>query len=160
MNPDNQESQVDVCWKAFEELTNHELYGLLRLRQAVFVVEQNCVFPDIDGLDQLAEHLLVRNDRSQIVGYCRIFCPASGDAPSHIGRVVTAPSHRAGGLGHLIMRAAVARCRVKTDGDIRVAAQSHLIGFYQQHGFQTCGAEYLEDGIPHTDLVLRSAGSP
>lgn len=150
------ESSDDLhfSWKVFADLTGDEVYAMLRLRQDVFVVEQNCVFPDIDGRDHSAEHLLVTSGSGRLAGYCRLLGPTGSDGCVSVGRLLTSSAIRGRGLGHQILHLAVRRAADKFASlPIRVAAQSHLVGFYQQHGFTIAGDEYVEDGIPHTDLV-------
>ncbi len=139
----------------FDELTNLQLYEIMRLRQDVFVVEQRCLFTDLDGRDITASHLLLERD-DRLVACCRILPPTNAEQESEIGRFVVPPLHRREGLGHELMKHAVRNCRQFYPGQaIRIRAQSHLIAFYEQHGFCAIGQEYVEDGIPHTDLVSR-----
>lgn len=141
-------------WKTFDDLSAAELYAVLRLRQDVFVIEQNCIFPDIDGRDQDATHLLVTGPGEILVGYCRLFGPSETDCAASVGRLVTSLSVRKTGLGHAILRNAAQKAAASFPHcPIRIAAQSHLIAFYRQHGFKVVGEEYIEDGIPHIDLI-------
>lgn len=140
-------------WLSFDQLSREQLYALLRLRSEVFVVEQNCVFQDMDGLDDQAMHLLgVR--ASELVAYVRCFPKGVTFAEASIGRVVTRQSARGGGMGHVLMAEAI-RALVSEWGaqPIRIGAQAHLKDFYQRHGFADVGKPYLEDGIPHLEML-------
>lgn len=140
-------------WLRFDQLSREQLYELLRLRSEVFVVEQNCVFQDMDGLDDHAMHLLgVR--ASELVAYVRCFPKGITFDEASIGRVVTRQSARGGGLGHVLMAEAI-RALVAEWGaqPIRIGAQAHLKDFYQRHGFADVGKPYIEDGIPHLEML-------
>lgn len=137
----------------FDELTPHELHDVLRLRQDVFVVEQDCVFGEIDGRDPLALHLLGHSD-DRLVAYARVFAPGVVGEEASIGRVVTDRSVRGSGLGRPLMREALrVAATLSPAGDVRVAAQAHLEDFYGSLGFVRVGTTYLEDGIEHVDMV-------
>jgi len=149
----------NIRWieKAFSELTVEELYALLRLRTEVFVVEQNCVFQDMDNKDQQSRHLMgwVGND---LVAYVRIL-PAglSYDEPS-IGRVVSDPRYRGLGAGRLLMEEAIRRTLALHGAlPIRIGAQLYLKKFYGSLGFEAQGDIYLEDGIEHIEMVRQPA---
>ena len=139
---------MTTAWKAFADLTPYEVYGILRLRIAVFAVEQHCVYQDIDGRDTepATRHGWVEED-GEIVSYLRIL---NGPCDEVIGRVVTAPHARGRGLGARLMREALDR----TSRPVRLEAQSYLLDWYGSFGFVPRGREYLEDGIPHTSMVL------
>ena len=140
----------------FASLGPHDLYAMLALRSRVFVVEQECVFLDIDGLDQDALHLLGWSDAAHgaLHASLRILAPGvSYDEPS-IGRVVTAPEARGTGAGRALMLAGIAECERRYPGTgIRIGAQQYLERFYGSLGFQTVSAMYLEDGIPHVTML-------
>jgi ElaA protein len=135
--------------KTFQELTTTELYQILQLRAEVFVVEQDCVYQDIDFKDQKALHVLGFKD-DKIVAYTRIFKPGDYFENASIGRVVVAAKERKLGYGHLIMKASIIAIKnnFKVDA-ITISAQKYLKKFYETHQFKQIGAEYLEDGIPH-----------
>src|SRR5690606_626255 len=141
--------QLDWKIKRFDELSAAELYQVLRLRSEVFVVEQKCVYQDVDGKDNNAIHL-IGNDGDEVVAYARLFGPDDYfDTPS-IGRVVVAMKYRERKWGHALMRVAIDAVRSNfNDTAITISAQSYLKKFYMQHGFIQIGNEYLEDGIPH-----------
>lgn len=144
-----------VVWqfKTFEALTKAELYAALQLRAEVFVVEQACVFQDMDGSDDRAMHLMGLQD-GQLVAYARCFAPGVKFAEASIGRVVTHASVRGTGIGHVLMREAMARLQQHEGAQpIRIGAQARLQHFYMQHGFVDVGAPYVEDGIDHLEML-------
>ena len=147
-----------IKWKlaAFDALSVQELHDLLQLRSEVFVVEQNCVFQDIDGADAQAMHLL-GFDGSQggrLVAYARCFPAGVKFAEASIGRVLTRDQARGNGLGHLLMQQAVSSvCAQWGEQPIRIGAQAHLEKFYSTHGFAVRGKPYVEDGIDHLEMV-------
>lgn len=149
-----------VAWRClpFDALQPRTLYALLRLRSAVFVVEQSCVFQDLDGADPACMHLLgerlIPGCAPELLASARLV-PAGLKYPeASIGRVVTAPATRGSGLGHALVAESV-RCLHRLWGvqPIRIGAQAHLQSFYRQHGFEPVGDLYDEDGIAHTDML-------
>lgn len=150
----SRESHATV-WRlmTFEDLRVGELYEVLRLRSEVFVVEQQCVFQDIDGDDREAHHLLGVQG-GELKAYARCFGPGAKATEASIGRVVTRPTARGTGLGHALMGQAVAAVsQVWGPQAIRVGAQAHLAGFYAKHGFVDQGKPYIEDDIPHLEMI-------
>lgn len=147
-----------MIWRClpFDALHARTLYALLQLRTEVFVVEQACVFQDMDGVDDRCFHLLGEGVRG-LEAYVRLV-PAGLKYPeASIGRVVTLPAARGGGLGHVLMREAVQALHGLWGlQPIRIGAQAHLQPFYRQHGFEPSGPIYIEDGIDHIEM-LRSA---
>jgi ElaA protein len=144
-----------VVWefKTFEALTKAELYAALQLRAEVFVVEQACAFQDLDGSDDRAMHLLGLQS-GQLVAYARCFAPGVKFAEASVGRVVTHASVRGTGVGHVLMREAMARLQQHGGAQpIRIGAQARLQHFYMQHGFADVGAPYVEDGIDHLEML-------
>lgn len=139
--------------KSFDELTNHELYNMLRLRSDVFVVEQNCPYLDLDNKDQKGFHLLYYVD-NELAGVTRLLPKGISYDEVSIGRVVIAKSHRGLGLGVKLMEASIEGCEEKFGkGPIRISAQYHLSKFYQSLGFVEQGEVYDEDGIPHIGML-------
>lgn len=139
--------------KTFNQLTIHELYSLLQLRSEVFVVEQDCVYQDIDGKDKKALHVLgYKNEK--LVAYTRIFKPGDYFDNASIGRVVVAEYERKHKYGYVIMEASIKAVEqyynIKT---ITISAQVYLKRFYNNLGFLEVGETYLEDGIPHVKMV-------
>lgn len=130
----------------------HELYALLKLRVDVFVVEQNCPYPELDGKDDQALHLMLKRGE-EIIAAARIF-PPHDDVPTKIGRVVVSPDHRGERLGEALMQEALTACKERFPGaPMFLSAQSHLQKFYGSFGFKLVSDEYLEDGIPHVDML-------
>ena len=138
--------------RAFDALTVAELYGILRTRQEVFVVEQKCAYADADGLDPEASHLFAV-DGDAVIACARLFAPGRRRREAVIGRVVTAPSVRRSGLGRELMRRAIdAVAAAHGPTAIWLGAQKYLQRFYESFGFQRDGEDYLEDGIPHLPM--------
>ncbi len=130
----------------------HELYVLLKLRVDVFVVEQNCPYPELDGKDDQALHLMLKRG-GEIIAAARIF-PPHDDVPAKIGRVVVSPAHRGERLGGALMQEALKTCHSRFPGaPVFLSAQSHLQRFYGSFGFKPVSGEYVEDGIPHVDML-------
>lgn len=128
-----------------------ELYALLRLRVDVFVVEQDCAYPELDGKDAAALHLRLLID-GENAAYARLWQPEG--KPPRIGRVLVAPAHRGKRLGEALMREAIKACETHFPGSpIALSAQSHLERFYRSLGFSPTSEEYVEDGIPHIDML-------
>jgi len=144
---------LEIKTKTFQELTRDELYQLLQLRSEVFVVEQDCVYQDIDGKDDKALHVLgFKNDK--IVAYTRIFKPGFYFDEASIGRVVVKNSERKNQYGYDIMRASIEAIKnIYNETTIKISAQTYLKTFYTNLGFQEVGKGYLEDGIPHIGMV-------
>jgi ElaA protein len=139
--------------KHFNDLTPHELYEILHLRNEVFVVEQNCVFQDADHKDQQSYHLVGWID-NELAAYTRLVPPGVAYDEMSIGRVVTSPKYRRSGMGKLLMEESIIRCYdLFGKGAIRIGAQLYLKHFYESFGFQQEGEEYLEDGIPHIYMI-------
>lgn len=142
----------------FGALSADTLYRLLRLRSEVFVVEQNCVFLDMDGLDPQCLHVLGElvdaDGTPHLHASTRLVPPGVAFAEASIGRVVTAPAARGGGIGHALMAESV-RLLEQLWGPqpIRIGAQAHLEAFYNRHGFVSDNKPYIEDGIPHIEML-------
>jgi ElaA protein len=143
--------------RAFAELSVAELYAILALRSRVFVVEQACAYLDPDGLDPVARHLWAEDGGGRIAAYLRIIPAGVKAAEVTIGRVVTAPEARGGGLGRELMQRGLAAAGAAAV-PIRVAAQAYLEAFYRELGFVRVSDVYDDDGIPHLDMT-RAAGA-
>lgn len=155
----SQKTQTDITWRfvSFDELTTRELYDMLQLRSEVFVVEQACLFQDMDGADQEAMHLLGTVD-GQLAAYARCFAAGVKFPEASIGRVITRDTLRGGGAGHVLMREAVTSVLAHWGPQaIRIGAQARLEKFYMQHGFLDAGVPYMEDGIAHIEMVRAAA---
>ncbi len=139
--------------KSFEELTKAELYQLLQLRNEVFVLEQQCAYQDLDGMDDKAVHVMGFEDQ-EMVAYTRIFPPGVYDDYARIGRVVVRNTYRNKGMGIEIMQATMdaVKSNYQTTA-MSLSAQTYLVKFYRDMGFSETGNEYLEDGIPHVLMV-------
>lgn len=139
--------------KRFNELSLQELYQMLQLRSEVFVVEQNCVYQDIDGKDEKALHLLGSHD-GKVILYCRLFAPGYYFENASIGRVVICTAYRDKKWGHLLLQQAIEGIKESYNtGTITISAQLYLKKFYENHGFIQQGETYLEDGIPHIQMT-------
>ncbi len=147
-------------WSRFEDLSPGELYAAMKLRQRVFVVEQNCAYQDADGRDAKAWHLLgwtLSADREELVAYARVFeAGVRYDNEASVGRIVTSPASRGKGYGRLLMNEAVRRCVELSPGaPIKLGAQMYLENFYREFGFETVTSPYDEDRIMHVDMVRK-----
>lgn len=139
-------------WLNFSEFTPELLYDVLKLRVDVFVVEQACAYPEIDGRDQEALHYVLSDrETGALAGYLRLFADQADKVS--IGRVIVADGYRGRGIGDKIMQAGLAMADLKAPGaTVHVAGQAYLQSFYEGLGFRTVSAVYLEDGIPHLDM--------
>jgi ElaA protein len=144
---------MELTVKSFDELTASELYEILRVRAEVFVVEQNCIYNDLDGKDQGSIHVFI-TDGGSVVACLRVLPRGVYDENVRIGRVIT--TRRGLGLGARVLKAGleVARDRLGADS-VTISAQTHAIGFYEKSGFQTVSDVYMEDGIPHVRMVCK-----
>jgi ElaA protein len=141
--------------KHFNELSTLELYAILKLRQEVFIVEQNCPYLDCDGKDLESYHLLCYDTEQNLVAHSRLLPEGiSYKGFVSIGRVVSAESVRGKGFGKLLMQESLHQIKLLFgEVPIKIGAQSYLLKFYSSFGFVSTGEEYLEDGIPHTNMV-------
>jgi len=145
-------------WVPFHELTPDDLYDIVALRTAIFIVEQNCPYQDSDGADRVSHHLWTRGANGEIAAYLRVVPPGVKYVEPSLGRIATASSVRGTGLGRALVREGIARAeRLYGPVPIRIGAQRYLLRFYEQLGFVSTGYEYDEDDIPHTEMV-RPAG--
>jgi ElaA protein len=147
--------EITTEWRRFDELTAGELYELLRFRQSILVVEQASAYPDLDGLDQSARHLLARL-AGELIGCLRL-TPIAGTPPMvRIGRVAVSPSLRRGGLGRMLMEKALILCRERFPLQaIALGAQLPLVPFYESFGFATTSEPYDDFGVAHVEMVLQ-----
>jgi ElaA protein len=147
---------MDFVCKHFDDLSNRELYGIMRLRSEIFVVEQNCVCQDMDGKDIGAYHVFSM-ESEEVTSCLRVFSPKKGEAV--IGRVVT-KIHGQGLGGKLLHKGVLTVKKYFPDAkEIRIHAQTYAIGYYAKEGFTVCSEEFLEDGIPHVEMRLTIADS-
>lgn len=139
--------------KGFEELDKTALYELLRLRQEVFVIEQDCNYLDLDRIDYEAYHLYETDKNNTILSYARLYKDGS---ESHIGRVLTPANQRRKGYGITLMKEAIKQCQaIYGDQDITISAQEYLLAFYSGFGFVVEGDRYYEDNLPHFKMRLQ-----
>ena len=146
---------MDIEWrfKSFEGLTKTELHEMMILRQQVFVVEQDCPYQDADEKDKDSHHL-IGYINGVLVAYLRLVKPGISYVEMSFGRIVTAKSHRGTGLGVALMKEGIKQSiTLYGTSKNRISAQSHLLPFYQKFGFESTGKEYLEDDIPHTEMI-------
>jgi ElaA protein len=148
---------MDWQWQTFSQLTGQDLYSALATRQQVFLLEQQCLYPDMDGLDQDAHHLLgwrTLGDKRQIVAYLRCLAPGAKYAEMSLGRVLTTTNNRGAGLGRALLVEGIARAERQHPGHrIRIGAQLYLERFYTDLGFQSVSDPYDDDGIMHIDML-------
>jgi ElaA protein len=145
---------MEFTFKHFIELSTDELYDILKLRSEIFVVEQDCVYNDLDGHDKNATHQFLKKN-GEIVAYSRLLKPGSRFADYSIGRVVVKESERGTGLGIRMMEEAKQYILIEWKGErIKISAQKYLQKFYEDLGFVVVTDEYLEDGIPHFGMLL------
>ena len=145
---------MKIHWKikTFETLSVNELYDILRLRSEIFVVEQNCVYLDLDGKDKKALHLFGEFE-GKIVAYSRLFKPGISFENASIGRVVVDANYRDKKWGHDLMREAISGIQSHFgESKITIGAQLYLKKFYESHGFVQTSVMYLEDDIPHIEM--------
>lgn len=148
---------IDWQWTCFDDLSGADLYAVLALRQAVFVIEQNCIFPDIDGADEQAFHLLGwqgHGAQRVLAAYLRCLPAGLKFAECSIGRIVSAPHVRGSGIGKLLVAEGLRRTAARYPGQpIRIGAQQHLERFYAGFGFDTVSAPFSEDDIMHIEML-------
>ena len=152
---------IEWQWSRFADLSPAELYEMLALRQQVFVLEQACLYPDLDGLDVDAHHLLgwkTVAGKRELAATLRCLAPGAKYDEMSLGRVVTSPATRGTGLGRELVAQGIACAeRLHPGHAIRIGAQAHLEAFYAGFGFRTVSAPYDEDGIPHIDMLRPAA---
>ena len=140
--------------KRFNELSLSELYKSLQLRSEVFVVEQNCVYQDVDGKDTKAIHVLGMFDDT-VIAYARLFAPGDYFENASIGRVVISEKYRDRKWGHDLIKESIRAIKMHYNAkEVTISAQLYLKKFYESHGFIQQGEGYLEDGIPHIEMNL------
>jgi len=141
--------------KAFSDLSPDELYQIMRLRIEVFVIEQRCFYQDADNKDQHCHHLMLLEDK-ELVAYARIVPAGLSFEEASIGRVITSAQVRGTGAGKILMEAAIQTCRqLFGNVSIRIGAQTYAKAFYVALGFEASGSGFMEDGIPHIEMVAK-----
>ena len=154
-------SSIEWQWAPFEQLSNHDVYAMMAARLHVFVLEQQCLWNDFDGLDVDAHHLLgwapasaSSKGRRRLVAYLRVLAPGAKYAEASIGRVLTTSEGRGGGIGRALVEQGLAHTdRLYPQARIKIGAQQYLERFYAGFGFATISAPYDEDGIMHVDML-------
>ncbi|MFM1875424.1 MAG: hypothetical protein RL266_1161 [Bacteroidota bacterium] len=140
-------------WKRFDELTAEEVYTILCVRQQVFVLEQECLYLDADGKDRKAFHLM-GFDGEELVAYARILDPGVSYSEVAMGRILTTEKIRGRGAGIELMEVGLKKIAEHYGNvPVRISAQTYLLDFYGKFGFRSTGKEYLEDEIPHTEML-------
>ena len=146
---------MDWYIKKFEQLSLDELYDILKMRSEIFVVEQECVYLDVDGKDKNVFHLFLKENK-KILAYCRILPRGIAYEEASIGRVIVNKNFRKEKLGETLMIKAISYLKdVLKEKEIKIQAQAYLRSFYKKFGFQEISEEYLEDGIPHIDMKMK-----
>lgn len=146
----------DIIWSIihFNDLSSQQLFDLLALRTEIFVVEQDCPYQEVDEKDQEAFHVLAYTINKKLVAVSRILPPGISYREVSLGRVAIKKEFRGMGLSHELNKRSIAFIDSRLQKqDIRISAQSHLVAMYQQHGFRAVSEEYLEDNIPHVEML-------
>ena len=147
---------IDWQWCGLEDLSAAQIYKVFAAREAVFVVEQACVYQELDGLDLQARHLIGWS-ASEVAAYLRVLGPGTRFAEPSIGRILTTQPFRGSGVGRTLVELSLRQTDMQFPGHaVRISAQAHLEGFYSSFGFTVVSTTYLEDGIPHIEM-LRTA---
>lgn len=148
---------IEWQWSRFAELSGAEVYEVMARRQDVFILEQACLYPDADGLDQQAHHLLgwqTQDGQRRLAAYLRLLAPGAKYAEMSLGRVLTTQAARGGGSGRLLIAQGIAHAERQYPGHrIKIGAQAQLEAFYGSFGFVTISDPYDEDGIMHIDML-------
>jgi ElaA protein len=146
---------MNRIWKSWADITRDELYEMLKLRQDIFIIEQACIYPELDDVDQGSTHLLVRDGQGGLVACLRVVAPGARYEEPSIGRLVVRQDERGRGLARELMTEAIAKCHeLYPSRSIRIQAQKYLEKFYASLGFKPIGQPYDEAGIMHVDMVL------
>lgn len=140
--------------KTFDQLTTTEMYNLLSLRTAVFVVEQNCPYQELDGKDQVAQHLWLENEAGEVVALCRLLPQGLSFAEASIGRVLVNPAYRGENWGRALVKAALEVLQQAGEVAVTIEAQYYLRDFYRGFGFVENSEPFDEDGIKHVNMKL------
>lgn len=145
---------LDWRWYGWHELDTATLYALLKLRVDVFVVEQKCAYPELDGLDAACDHLLVRDTGGALIAYLRLLPPGLKSARPILGRLIVAEASRGQGIARALAQEGIRGSQLRyPEHDIQIGAQQHLEAFYQSLGFVVQSTPYLDDGIWHVDML-------
>jgi ElaA protein len=143
-------------WAHLTELSAKQCFSIFEARQAVFIVEQRCAYPDLDEFDAHAAHLIGWSGQ-HVAAYLRVLAPGTRFDEASLGRILTASSHRGLGLGRELVMHGVKYVRARyPQHSIRISAQQHLSAFYESCGFSVASSPYDEDGIPHVEMVAEA----
>lgn len=148
---------MNISWQllSFAELSPFQLYAILQARSAVFVMEQNCPYQDMDDCDQHSQHLIAWTDDDKLAAYLRVVPPGLKFGEASLGRVITSEIARGTGIGKQLLRRGIDAClAAHPEHGLRIGAQQYLEKFYASFGFVTVSEMYLEDGIPHVEMLL------
>ncbi len=149
------QSEYFITCKPFADLSPHELYAIMQLRNEVFVVEQNCVYQDADNKDPHCHHLMIW-DEQKLVAYSRLLPKGLAYEQMSIGRVISSPAYRGTGAGKLLIAKGIEKCHeLFGQGSIHIGAQLYLRKFYESFGFVKVSEMYLEDNIEHIEMERR-----
>ena len=140
--------------KAWNQLSRKEINDIFSLRSEVFVIEQECIYQDVDGKDEKADHVLLFVN-NELVGYTRVFNENIYFKEASFGRAVVKKNFRGEGYGNLLVKKSLEHLKTNKQSPIKISAQSHLKEFYSSHGFVVKGEEYMEDGIPHSAMYYK-----
>lgn len=146
-------------WKvcSYDDLSKKEFHQIIILRQQVFIVEQNCPYQDADEKDFNSYHLMGFDKSDKLIAYLRIVAPGISYKEASLGRIVTDIKYRGTGLGAEVVKVGIKHTKsIFGVSELRISAQSHLVSFYEKFNFVSTGKEYLEDDIPHTEMLLLS----
>lgn len=151
---------MNWTWREFDELSNGQVYDILAVRQQVFVLEQKCLYLDVDGRDRTALHLFGGNDEADILAYARVLPPHTRYVEPSIGRVLVVESARGTGLGRELIRRCLETCdREYPAQSVKISAQVYLTSFYRSFGFEVIGNSYDDGGIPHVGMILTNTSA-
>ncbi|MFC4652475.1 GNAT family N-acetyltransferase [Lactococcus nasutitermitis] len=142
--------------KAFDTLSVQELYAILKVRVDVFVVEQNCPYPELDDKDKLAQHLFLTNEKGEVIAYCRLLPQNVSFKEVSIGRVLVNPNFRKQDFGRELLQKALDVLNEQKERAIKIEAQYYLRNFYASFGFEECSEPFLEDGIKHVEMLRKN----
>ncbi len=140
--------------KGWNQLSRKEINDIFSLRSEVFVIEQECIYQDVDGKDEKADHVLLFVN-NELVGYTRVFNEKIYFKEASFGRAVVKKNFRGEGYGNLLVKKSLEHLKTNKQSPIKISAQSHLKEFYSSHGFVVKGEEYMEDGIPHSAMYYK-----
>ena len=150
-------TEFDLDWKIrdYHTLVRSERQDIFQIREAVFIIEQECDYQDIDSLDEKCSHVIGRDNKGVLVAYARILPPGLKGLNTSFGRVLVIKNHRGRKIGRKLVEICIDECRKKyLNSECHISAQTQFIDFYKSFGFKTKGTAYLEDGISHIDMTL------